>query len=205
MFGLFRTRLADGPLGYNSETRDKRRDRRHKVSIAASLHPIDVYQDVVIHDVSSTGLMGDCATAVEVGQTLFVSLDEKAYVSGVVRWTKGQQFGLDLDDPLDLAGIPRDVDHGDAIGHKARAERVKLNVPARLHFGQATRPATVRNISRHGMAIEAGEGLLKGQRVLVRIRDRQLVPGHVQWNGDGRVGIATIAEVPILQLLYSEE
>jgi hypothetical protein len=184
---------------------EKRRDRRHGVRLAASVYPIDVYQDVVIHDASRSGLMGESAIEVEVGQTLFLSLDEKTYVSGVVRWTKGPHFGLDLDDVLEVPGIAVEVDHGGVSGHKPRAERVRLNLPARLHFGSSTRPATIRNLSRHGMAIEAGEGLLTGQSVLVRIGERPLIPGQIQWNEGGRIGISTIADVPILQLLYSDE
>jgi hypothetical protein len=149
--------------------------------------------------------MGESAIHVEVGQTIFVSLNDKTYVSGIVRWTKGHQFGLDLDDPLDLAGLTGDFDHGRQIGHKARADRVKLNLNARLHSGQSTRPATIRDLSRNGMAMEAGEGLLTGQQVLVRIRDRPLIPGRIQWNAGGRIGVSTLAEVPLLQLLYSEE
>jgi hypothetical protein len=196
---------SESALIHDHPTHEKRRDRRHGVRLAASVYPIDVYQDVVIHDASRSGLMGESAIEVEVGQTLFLSLDEKTYVSGVVRWTKGPQFGLDLDDALDVPGIALEVDHGGVVGHKPRAERVRLNLPARLHFGPSTRPATIRNLSRHGMAIEAGEGLLAGQRVLVRIGDRPLIPGQIQWNGGGRIGISTIADVPILQLLYSDE
>ncbi|WP_303539881.1 PilZ domain-containing protein [Sphingomonas natans] len=202
---MFRTRVADNLLGEDFETREKRRHRRHKVRLAASLHPIDVYQDVVINDASRSGLMGESDIEVEVGQTLFVSLDELTFVSGTVRWTKGRQFGLDLDDPLNLPGLAPETDHGSEIGHKPRADRVKLDLPARVHFEQSTRPVTIRDLSRHGMAMEAGEGLLKGQQVLVRIRDRPLIPGRIQWNGGGRIGISSNAEVPLLQLLYSDD
>lgn len=205
MFGLFRMRPAENALTEDFETRDKRRHRRHKVRLAASIHPLDVYQDVIIHDASQSGLMGEAAIEVEVGQTIFVSLNDKTYVSGVVRWTKGNQFGLDLDDAFDLAGLTGDVDHGKQIGHKPRADRVKLNLNARLHSGQSTRPATIRDLSRNGMAMEAGEGLLAGQQVLVRIGDRPLIPGRVQWNRGGRVGVSTLVEVPLMQLLYSDD
>jgi hypothetical protein len=205
MFGLFRTRPANSFLGEDFETFEKRRHRRHKIRLAASVHPIDVYQDVIIHDASRSGLKGESGIEVEVGQMLFLSLDDTTYLSGTVRWTKGRQFGLDLDDPLDLPGLAPEVDHGSEIGHKPRADRVKLDRPARLHFGTSTRPALIRDLSRHGMAIEAGEGLLRGQQLLVRIRDRPLIPGRIQWNEGGRIGISSVAEVPLLQLLYSDE
>lgn len=205
MFGLFRTRSADALVSDDIATREKRQHKRHKVRLAASVYPIDVYQEVTIHNASRSGLMGESPIEVEVGQTIFVSLDEKTYLSGVVRWTKGQQFGLDLDDPLDLAGIAPEVDHGQQIGHKPRAERVDLNLPARLHSGQSARPAMIRNLSRSGMAIEAGEGLLAGQQLLIRIRERALIPARVQWNRTGLVGVSTATDVPLLQLLYSED
>ena len=205
MFGLFRMRPAENAVAEDLEAREQRRHRRHKVRLAASIHPIDVYQDVVIHDASQSGLMGEAAIEVDVGQTIFVSPNEHTYVSGVVRWTQGRRFGLDLDEPLALAGLTGDVDHGEQIGHKPRAERVRLNLNARLHSGQSTRPATIRNLSRTGMAMEAGEGLLTGQQVLVRIGDRPLIPGRVQWSRGGRIGVSTLSEMPLLQLLYSDE
>jgi hypothetical protein len=205
MFKLFRTRPTEGGIRDDYPAQEKRRDRRHGVRLAASLYPIDVYQDVVIHDASRSGLMGESVIEVDVGQTLFLSIDETTYVSGVVRWTKGALFGLDLDDPLKVPALAPEVDHGEAVGHKPRAERIRLNLPARLHFGPSTRPATIRNLSRHGMAIEAGEGLLAGQQVLVRIGERPLIPGQIQWNAGGRIGISTVADVPILQLLYSDD
>jgi len=204
MLNMLRARLSDRAASREPATIEQRRHRRHSVLFKASLYPIDLYRDAVIQDASRTGLMGEVDIELEVGQTLHVTMDDKIYYSGIVRWARGRRFGLDLDDELRFAGLSDKIDHGAALGHAPRAERKVMQLSARLHTGQAPRPATVRNLSRTGMLLETQTPLLPGQQLLVRIGARPLIAGRVQWSREDRVGIMTKIEVPILQMLYNE-
>lgn len=204
MLQLLRARLAARTQPVPPEQSEQRRHRRHSVLMKATVYPIDLYRDVIIQDASRTGLMGEADIELEVGQTVHVSLNERDHYTGVVRWTQGRQFGVDLRDELTLAGLSERIDHGSAIGHGPRAERVRLSLPARLHTGQSPRPGTVRNLSRTGMLLETVEGLLPGQQILIRVGGWGLISGRVQWSREGRIGIMTKVDVPILQMLYQE-
>jgi len=205
MLELLRARLAARSQAAVPEQSEQRRHRRHSVLMKATVYPIDLYRDAIINDASRTGLMGEADVELEVGQTVHVTLNEREHYTGTVRWTHGRQFGLDLRDELKLAGLSEQVDHGSAIGHGPRAERIRLSLPARLHTGQPPRPATVRNLSRTGMLLETEQGLLPGQQILIRVGAWGLISGRVQWSREGRIGIMTKVDVPILQMLYQED
>jgi hypothetical protein len=205
MLQLLRARLAARTQAVEPEQSEQRRHRRHSVLMKATVYPIDLYRDAIIHNASQTGLMGEADIELEVGQTVHVSLNERDHYTAVVRWAHGRQFGLDLQDELELAGLSEQIDHGSAVGHGPRAERIHLGLPARLHTGQSPRPAVVRNLSRTGMLLEAGSGLLPGQQILIRVGGWGLISGRVQWSGEDRIGIRTKVDVPILQMLYQED
>lgn len=204
MLQLLRARLAARNQAAVPEQSEQRRHRRHSVLMKATVYPIDLYRDVIIHDASRTGLMGQADIELEVGQTVHVSLNERDHYTGVVRWANGRQFGLDLRDELKLPGLCGQIDHGSTLGHEARAERIRLSLPARLHTGQSPRPVTVRNLSRTGMLLEAEEGLLPGQQLLIRVGAWELISGRVQWSREDHIGVMTKVDVPILQMLYQE-
>lgn len=204
MLHMLRTRLAERAVSSEPENSEQRRHRRHSVLLKASLYPINLYRDAIIHDASRTGLMGEVDIELEVGQAVHLTLDDKVYYSGIVRWTRGLRFGLDLHDELQLSGLTDKIDHGSAMGHAPRAERQPMHLPARLHTGEAPRPATVRNLSRTGMLLETETPLPPGQQLLVRIGNRPSIAARVQWSREGKIGVMTKIEVPILQMLYND-
>jgi hypothetical protein len=174
---------------------EQRGATRRAVLLKASIYPIDVFCDAIIRNASRTGLMGEADSELAIGQTVHLSLDEMTYHSGVVRWTKGNQFGLDLNDALQLVALKNaEVEHGFRDGHGPRAGREVLNIAARLNTGRPPRPATVRNISATGLLLDTSPGLRAGQHLIVRLNGRTIY-GRVQWSRDGRIGLK--ADTPI--------
>lgn len=184
---------------------ERRSSQRRAVLLRASIYPIDVFSDVIIRDASRTGLMGEADAELAIGQTVHLSVDDAAYHSGVVRWTRGRQFGLDLPNALAIFEPQMSaVDHGDREGHSPRAGRVKLKVSARLSAGRPPRPATVRNISGMGMLLDTSPGLLQGQHVVVRVGNCPVIYGRVQWSRDGKIGVKAVAPISVLSVAYAE-
>jgi len=183
---------------------EQRKYPRHRVFLQASVYPIDTYRDILIRDVSETGLSGEADVELGVGQSVHLSFDEKAYFTGIVRWTRGRRFGLEFVDTVTFP-VGVDVDHGFAVGHRPRAVRTRLDLTARLNTGRPPRPATVRNVSRLGMLLDTGAGLATGQHLLIRLGKRPLVSGRVQWVRGGRVGVQTSQEISALQLVYCDD
>ena len=184
---------------------DRRRHRRQSVLLKATLYPIDVYCDVIIHNASRSGLMGEADVELSIGQVLHLSLDELTYHTGKVRWTRGRRFGLELDNALVILSLSDEMEGGEEEGQRARLRRSTMRLPARLSTGRPSRPATVRNISRSGMQLDTSDGLQMGQHVLVKLANRPLIAGRVQWSRGGRVGIRTAALMSTLQLVYSAD
>jgi PilZ domain len=183
-----------------------RRDSRKSVLLRATIYPIDVYNDVIIRDLSQTGIMGESDIELIIGQTLHLSVDEKTFQSGTVRWTRGRRFGLHFDDPLTLFGGENvEVEHGAAEGQRPRSRRVNLDIAARLSAGRPPRPAVVRNLSRSGMQLETCTGLGQGQRLLVKINQNPPIHGRVQWAEGMRIGLKSFEPISLLKLIYSCE
>ena len=184
---------------------DRRDSRRRAVLLRASIYPIDVFSDVIVRDASQTGIMGDADAELAIGQTIHLSLDERTYHSGVVRWTRGRRFGLELPRALAIfASRTSTIDHGYREGHAPRAGRVKLNVCARLSAGRPPRPATVRNVSGMGMLLDTGPGLLAGQHLVVRLGQCPAIYGRVQWSRDGKIGIRATTPISVLSLACAD-
>ncbi len=200
----FRKIFTERETAPDEEQKDLRQDRRHKVFLQASVYPIDTYCDILIRDVSETGLSGEADVQLSVGQAVHLSFDEKSFFTGIVRWIRGRRFGLEFTDVVTFP-VDVDVDHGYAVGHRPRSQRTSLNLTGRLNTGRPPRPATVRNVSRLGMLLDTSTGLATGQHVLVRLGKRPLVSGRVQWVRGGRAGVQTSKEISALQLVYSDD
>jgi hypothetical protein len=205
MLTILRAKLAEKKPTGEQLVGEQRQHRRHTVLFNASIYPIDVYRDIIIHDASPTGVMGEADIELEVGQTIHLSLDEKTFHSGAVQWARGRHFGINLQDRLKISGLSDRIDEGYETSHKPREERVGLRLAARLYTSQPPHPATVKNLSRRGMLLETSPDLLVGQQLLVRVSDRPLISGRIQWSHEGRIGLATEIEVPLLQMIYSED
>lgn len=183
---------------------EHRRYPRRAVLLDASIYVIDFYSDVVIHNVSANGFMGEADVELTVGETLHLTLDDKAFQTGTVRWTEGQTFGVSFDSPLARTGAgDDDLDYGTAPDHKPRPRRTPLNIPARLSLGRPSQPASVKNISHSGMLLETSADLQAGQYLLVKLGDRSPVAAVTRWCKDGHAGIETAEPVGILSLVYS--
>jgi hypothetical protein len=184
---------------------DHRRHSRRDVLIDAAIYPIDFFSDVTIHNVSASGFMGEADVELTVGETLHLTLDDKAYQAGTVRWTEGRLFGVSFENSLARPGAGDDLDFGTQDDHKPRARRSKLNIPARLCLGRPSQPATVRNLSQFGMLLETTPHLHAGQHILVKLGARPPMAGRIQWQKDDNVGVETAEPVGILSLIYSSD
>lgn len=195
---LFRSR------GDEDSSADNRRHPRRTVFLDAAIYAIDFFSDVVIHNVSAEGFMGEADVELTIGEKLHLTLDDKAFQTGTVRWTEGKTFGVSFDTPLARTGAgDDDLDYGSMPEHKPRARRATLNIPARLNLGRPPEPAKVKNVSQSGMLLEATANLGAGQHVLVKLGDRSPVAAVVKWRKDDHIGIETAEPVGILSLVYS--
>jgi PilZ domain len=176
-----------------------RRDARKSVLFRATIYPADLFADVIIQDVSLTGVMGESDIEMQIGQTIHLTTDERSFYPGVVRWTRGRRFGLQFNEAQTLFGAADlDLQHGDGEGQLPRAERIALGISAKLVVGRPPRPATVRNISRFGMQLETSSGFAPGHRLLVKLNHESPIHGRVQWSKEGKIGLKSFEPMPAM-------
>jgi hypothetical protein len=184
---------------------DNRRHPRRAVYLDAWVYPIDFLSDVVIQNVSTNGFMGEADVELTVGETLHLTLDDRAYQTGSVRWTDGRHFGVEFETHLARMSDGEDMDFGSSEDHRPRPRRAIMSIPAQLCLGRSGQPATVRNLSQSGMLLESESQLSAGQHVLVKLGDRSPVAAVVKWRSDQHIGVETAEPVGILSLVYSSD
>ena len=80
--------------------------RQPRIIRARLLHRDGEVQDIVIRNVSQTGLGASARGAAPVrGERVAVMLPGEQEVRGIVRWFGGHVFGMQLDTPLDLEAL----------------------------------------------------------------------------------------------------
>lgn len=205
MFTKLRNAFVEKAPSQSESGEEQRRHPRRTVFLDAAIYPIDFFSDVIIHNVSANGFMAVADVELTVGEILHLTLDDKAYQTGTVRWTEGRQFGASFDTPLARAGAGDELDCGSLEEHKPRLRRATMQIPARLCLGRNVQPATVRNLSQSGMLLDTDPGLATGQHILVKLGNRPPVAGRVQWHDDGRIGVHSAQPIGILSLVYSSD
>jgi DNA-binding transcriptional regulator YiaG len=61
--------------------------------------------DVVIHNVSATGMLVECDVAFEPGDRIAVDLPQAGLTAAKVVWTSGRLFGCQFDEPISSAAL----------------------------------------------------------------------------------------------------
>ncbi|MCW1383536.1 PilZ domain-containing protein [Novosphingobium sp. KCTC 2891] len=92
------------PLPENGASQRERRTAR--IIRATLFTPGASERDVVIRNISSRGIGATCRSVAPVrGEQATLVLPGALTASGVVRWTNGQAFGIELDADLDIAAL----------------------------------------------------------------------------------------------------
>jgi hypothetical protein len=175
---------------------ERRMTARKPVHLRATVYPIDTFCNIHIKDISATGAMGKTSAKLVAEQTVFVTVDDKLYHAGVVKWTDGREFGFSLPRASQIfGGHSESMDHGAREGHHSRATRTKISATGRLVTGRLHHRAFIHNISNGGMLLEAKSAIQPGQILIVQVGHAMPTYGRAQWCSDGKIGF--MAEHPI--------
>ncbi|MET0373175.1 MAG: PilZ domain-containing protein [Rhizorhabdus sp.] len=181
---------------------DRRADPRRTVLLKAMVLPVAGYAVMRIVNASRTGFGGETIASLQAGRPLIFSVEDNRFHQGTVRWTRGQKFGVDLDDAFGILGCSPEVDSGFLASHTARARRYPIERAGRIVMGSLSYRATVRDISQSGMRLELEAELNVGQQVIVRLPDRPLILATVRWCANQMAGIETAERIQTLRLVY---
>jgi hypothetical protein len=82
---------------------DRRSENRRRVHLESAL--TESGDEVLIHDISETGLLLETASLLEPFETLHFDLPEAGATEAVVVWNSGHYFGCEFTRPLSKAAI----------------------------------------------------------------------------------------------------
>ncbi|WP_313801350.1 hypothetical protein [Sphingobium sp.] len=80
-------------------------DRQRRLLKARMHHPRHGEVDILVRDVSETGLGGRCDLDLAVGEVVVVVLVDCEPAQGRIAWRKGQSFGLHLETAINPAAV----------------------------------------------------------------------------------------------------
>jgi hypothetical protein len=169
------------------------------------MFPVEGYADLIVKNVSRTGLAGETDVPLQVDSQLLFSLEDNKFHVGTVRWARGGRFGLDMDDALGVLGYADDIDPGSSPAHRARPRRHDIEAVGRIAIASRSIRVSVRDVSQSGLCLDAPLILPHRQQIIVRLRDRPLILGSVQWATAGRIGVKTADRMETLRLVYAYE
>lgn len=187
-----------------AQSTSKRKENRQRVLLRAQVHVVRLQSDLLVTDISRSGLRGATDINLRVGQTAFISLDDLTHVAGSIRWIQDGRFGMKFSKMLDVLPACAHVDLGHLPDHQERMPRTATRLKARLSLSSWSSGARIRNVSKTGMMIETDLPVIPEQQLLINLSDGKIFDAKVKWIEGDRVGIQLATPVSILHLTYGD-
>jgi PilZ domain len=187
-----------------AQSSSKRKENRQRVLLRAQVHVVRLQSDLLVTDISRSGLRGATDINLRVGQTAFISLDDLTHVAGSIRWIQDGRFGMKFSKMLDVLPACAHVDLGHLPDHQERMPRTATRLKARLSLSSWSSAARIRNVSKTGMMIETDLPVIPEQQLLINLSDGKIFDAEVKWVEGDRVGIQLATAVSILHLTYGD-
>lgn len=197
----FTAELWMSPDALLSGTLSKRNEDRHRVLLRANIHVVQLQSDVIVTDISRSGLRGKTEADLGVGQAAYISLDGLTQVAGSIKWVRDGRFGMKFSKLLDVVPECADVEPDCLANHD---ERMPLVTPflARITISTWASAACVRNVSKSGMLVEGVIKVTPQQKLFISLTDGRTFEATVKWVDGNKVGIQLATPVSILQLAH---
>jgi PilZ domain len=195
------------PVDYrldDQKSPSKRSEIRRLVILKAYLHLVEQNGHAHVVNLSRTGLRGVTDISLNVGQKLFVSLDDLTHCVGSVRWIDNRRFGLRFETALDMLPDYQQNEPGLVASHKERPPRITTNLIAKIKLCGDPYLAKIRNISKSGMMVDTEMALVAGQFLFVKLSNNKIVSAEVIWSEGSRSGVRLISPISILQFTYGD-
>lgn len=161
---------------------------------AAAIYHSGVRRECVIRKISALGVTIGSDLAPALGDRVAIEIATGQRPAGKVAWTKQSELGIRFDDSIDvLALLNRQL--VSQSRERRTMPRLEVRSTAHIKCGENFRPATLRNISSHGLQLEAEDLPGVGSYVSVFIDGLNVPPGEVAWKRDNIAGIEILEEL----------
>lgn len=183
------------------DTPSMRNEDRHRVLLRAHVHVVRLQSDVIVTEISRSGLRGKAEADLRVGQAVYICLDGLTQVAGSVKWVQDGRFGMKFSK---LLGVTPECWNA-APGHLPDDEdRMPLATPflAKITISRWSSAACVRNVSKSGMLVEGEITVTPQQQLFISLSDGRTFDATVRWVEGNRAGIQLATPVFILPMAH---
>lgn len=149
----------------------------------------------VVRNISAGGLMFECLHPPAVGQQLAIELRSDKQMQGVVRWTRDNSVGVELDCPIEVERILRE-ERGSLLRVRPRAPRFVRKAPIRLIVDGETITGETVDISTTGVSCRSDQAVPRGQPIVVAIDGIGATNASVRWTKGDVAGISFEKPLP---------
>ncbi|HEV2567052.1 PilZ domain-containing protein [Sphingomonas sp.] len=186
-------------LAFQPEPQDEPDDRRtgaRHISVLRVARGLWNGRDqlCVVRNISEGGLMFECLHMPEVGQELVIELRSDKQMHGVVRWTRGNGAGVELDQPIDVERMLRE-ERSSLLRVRPRAPRFARRGPLRVVVDGETIAGEVVDISVTGVSCRLDAPVQRGP-VVVAIDEVAVTNALVRWTKGDVAGISFEKPLP---------
>ncbi len=137
-----------------------------------------------------------------VGSRAGIELRPGQQVTGTVAWARGADFGLEFDDPIDIAEMltPCIEGAGSTLCHRPRMPAIEIDCFAGLRLGARTYRTRTSQISQGGVKLRVDAPLAEGE-VVVRLCGLPPLSGALRWCDGAVAEIAFNQAIPLGELV----
>jgi hypothetical protein len=161
---------------------------------AAAIYHSGVRRECVIRKISALGATIGSDLAPALGDRVAIEIATGQRPAGKVAWTGRSELGVRFDDSIDvLALLNRQL--VSQSRDRRTMPRLEVRSTAHIKCGEHFRPATLRNISSHGLQLEGDDLPAAGTYVSVFIDGLNIPPGEIAWKRDNLAGIEIFEEL----------
>lgn len=173
-------------LGGGAPEPDARKGERHLSLLrVGSLMIGDRRELCLIRNISAGGMMIRAYSKIKAGTRVTIELKQGDPVSATAKWAKGDNVGLEFDEPIDVISLISTS----GVEPRPRMPRVEVNCTAWVREGATVHRTKAVDVSQGGVKIKSSKGLPIGAEVIVTLTGLAPAPATVRWKEDESYGI----------------
>ena len=178
---------------------DRRTDERHLTLYRVGSITLDDRRELcLIKNISAGGMMIRAYCDLEIGVRLTVELKSGEPINGTATWIKGQNVGVQFDNPVDII----DLLSTSLKGPRPRMPRIEVDCPITLYVDSQPIRAIAIDVSQGGIKLRTDTPLPTGDQDLgVGLPGLAPIRASVRWQNEDVAGITFNRLLPLGDLV----
>jgi hypothetical protein len=151
----------------------------------------------LIKNISAGGMLIRPYSHIAEGTRVSIELRQGEPVEGTARWTRGENVGVEFDDPIDVIGLISNPDDGP----RPRKPRIEVSCTGWLREDGYLHRITVANVSQGGLKVLTASDLPVGADAVVSLNGLPPCPAVIRWKSGESYGVTFNRALSLPQLV----